>query len=320
MYNESNTGNNLNSGNNLQDPYPKIQLDNTIEIQKLVSIYYYEYAKDFVFNGEKHNFWEFLYVDKGQAEVMAGTEGYKLEEGDIIFHQPNEFHSVWANGKIAPNLIVMSFVCNSPAMGFFENQILRIETNEEKNILARILEERLNAFNAPLYRTIDQSQIKESPVIGSQQLIRLYLELFLITLIRNNSSIEKQKRISLATRQRVEDDLLNRIIAYMKDNVDNNLLIDDICNEFALGRTQLKVLFKEKLDTSAMQFFRHLKMERAKDLIREGKHNFTEISELLQFSSVNYFSQSFKRVVGMNPSQYADSVKGKIKLTYDNSL
>ena len=301
-------------GDNYKDLYPTIELEKTIEIEKIVTIYYFEYAKDFVFQGERHDFWEFLYVDKGQAEVMADTEGYKLEEGDIIFHKPNEYHSVWANGRIAPNLIVMSFVCNSPAMKFFENKILRIETNEEKNILARIIEERLNAFDAPLYDPISSKVIKDSAIIGSQQLIKLYLELFLITLIRNNTYIEKKKRLSLVTRQRVEDDLLNRIIAYMKDNVDNNIMIGDLCNEFAVGRTQLKTLFKDKLGTSAMQYFRYLKMERAKDLIREGKYNFTEIAQLLNFSSVNYFSQSFKRIVGMNPSQYADSVKGKIKL------
>ncbi len=294
--------------------YPMIELKNTIEIEKLVSIYYYEYAKDFVFNGERHDFWEFLYVDKGQAEVMADTQGYKLEEGDIIFHKPNEFHSVWANGKIAPNLIVMSFVCNSPAMKFFENKILRIETHEEKSILAKIIEERLNTFDTSLFDSISQSHIKRSSMIGSQQLIRLYLELFLITLIRNNTYIENQKRISPVTRQRVENDLLDRIIYYMKDNTDNNLMIGDICNEFAISRTQLKALFKEKLNTGAMQYFRHLKMERAKDLIREGRYNFSEIAGILKFSSVNYFSQSFKRVVGMNPSQYADSVKSKIEL------
>lgn len=294
--------------------YPKVTLKNTIEIDQIVSIHYFEYAKDFVFKGEKHAFWEFLYVDKGQAEVMADTEGYKLEEGDIIFHKPNEFHSVWANGKIAPNLIVMSFLCNSPAMAFFEHKILRIETNEEKNILARIIEERLNTFDTTLYQPISRNRIKDNQLVGSQQLIRLYLELFLITLIRNNTYIQNKDRISLVTRQRVEDDLLNRIIAYMKDNIDQNFMLDDFCYQFAISRTQLKTIFKEKLDTSVMHYFRHLKMERAKDLIREEKYNFSEIAEILGFSSVNYFSQSFKRIVGMNPSQYAASVKSKINL------
>ncbi len=301
-------------GRDYRGVYPFVELEDTIEIEEIVSIHYFEYAKDFVFNGEKHNFWEFLYVDKGQAEVMADTEGYKLEEGDIIFHKPNEFHSVWANGKIAPNLIVMSFVCNSPAMEFFENKILRIETNEEKNILARIIEERLITFDTALYEPISENRIKENSLIGSQQLIRLYLELFLIILIRNNTFIKNEERISLITRQRVEDDLLNRIIAYMKENIDKNLMMDDFCYEFAISRTQLKTIFKEKLDTSVMQYFRQLKMEKAKDLIREEKYNFSEIADILGFSSVNYFSQSFKRVVGMNPSQYAASVKGKINL------
>ncbi|NMA94975.1 MAG: AraC family transcriptional regulator [Clostridiales bacterium] len=294
--------------------FPKVALENIIDIEKVVSIHYFEYAKDFVFQGEKHDFWEFLYVDKGQAEVMADTDGYKLEEGDIIFHKPNEFHSVWANGKIAPNLIVMSFVCNSSAMEFFEGKILRIETNHEKNILANIIRERLNTFNTPLYQAISNESIKDEHLIGSQQLIRLYLELFLITLIRNNTSIQNQDRISPITRQRVEDDLLNRIIAYMKKNIDKSLVVDDFCYEFAISRTQLKTIFKEKLDTSIMQYFRHLKMTRAKDLIREERYNFSEISEILGFSSVNYFSQSFKKIVGMNPSQYAASVKSKINL------
>ena len=65
--------------------FPKVTLEDTVVIDQIVSIHYFEYAKDFVFQGEKHDFWEFLYVDKGQAEVMADTDGYKLEEGDIIF-------------------------------------------------------------------------------------------------------------------------------------------------------------------------------------------------------------------------------------------
>lgn len=293
--------------------YPKIPLDNVIEINEIVSLFYFEYAKDFVFQGESHDFWEFLYVDKGQVEVMADTEGYQLQQGEMIFHKPNEFHSVWANGKIAPNLIVASFVCNSPAMKFFENKILKAG-EEEKNILAKLIRERSYCFNKRLNESITVKDKRLDGPFGAQQLIKIYLELLLITLIRNNTAIKKQERISSLTRHRAEDDMVNRIICFMKKNIERNLTIDDFCKEFSLSRTRIKSLFKDRKQAGIIQYFRQMKIERAKELIREENYNFSEIAERLGFSSVHYFSHVFKKITGMTPSEYALSVKSKAEL------
>lgn len=293
--------------------YPKIPLDSVIEINEIVSLFYFEYAKDFVFQGESHDFWEFLYVDKGQVEVMADTEGYQLQQGEMIFHKPNEFHSVWANGKIAPNLIVASFVCNSPAMKFFENKILKAG-EEEKNILANLIRERTHCFNKRLNEFITVRDKRPDEPFGAQQLIKIYLELLLITLIRNNTAIKKQERISSLTRRRAEDDLVNRMICFMKQNIEKNLTVDDFCKEFSLSRTRIKSLFKDRMQTGIIQYFRRMKIERAKELIREENYNFSEIAERLGFSSVHYFSHVFKKITDMTPSEYAVSVKSKAEL------
>ena len=58
-----------------------------------------------------------------------------------------------------------------------------------------------------------------------------------------------------------------------------------------------------------MRFYNNCKIDRAKQLIREGEHNFTEISEMLAYNSVQYFSRQFKEITGMTPSQYEVSVK-----------
>ncbi|MBM7583394.1 AraC-like DNA-binding protein/quercetin dioxygenase-like cupin family protein [Caldicoprobacter guelmensis] len=293
--------------------YPKIPLNSVIEINEIVSLFYFEYAKDFVFEGESHDFWEFLYVDKGQVEVMADTEGYQLEQGEMIFHKPNEFHSVWANGKIAPNLIVVSFVCNSPAMKFFENKILKAG-DEEKAILAKLIKERANCFNKKLNEFITVNDKRDNELFGAQQLIKIYLELLLITLIRNNTVVKRQERISSLTRRRAEDDLVNRMICFMTQNIEKNLTVDDFCREFSLSRSRIKSLFREKMHTGVMQYFRRMKIERAKELIREENYNFSEIAEKLGFSSVHYFSHVFKKITDMSPSEYAISVKSKAEL------
>ena len=79
-------------------------LKQEIVINEIITVHYFEYNSDFYFPGESHGFWEFLYVDKGEVEVTAGDTDYVLNKGDIIFHKPYEFHRLWANGVIAPNL------------------------------------------------------------------------------------------------------------------------------------------------------------------------------------------------------------------------
>lgn len=83
-------------------PYVSTRLKKDYEIDEIISIHYFEYMKDFTFQGESHDFWEFLFVDKGTALVQTDTDLYRLQDGDIIFHKPNEFHSIQTIGDYSP--------------------------------------------------------------------------------------------------------------------------------------------------------------------------------------------------------------------------
>lgn len=102
--------------------YKSVHLNEVLTIDEIYSIHYFEYMSDFSFPGESHDFWEFLCVDKGEVNVFADELFHSLKKGDIIFHRPNEFHNVKSNGMIAPNLVVISFSCNSPAMAFLKKR------------------------------------------------------------------------------------------------------------------------------------------------------------------------------------------------------
>ena len=60
-----------------------------------------------------------------------------------------------------------------------------------------------------------------------------------------------------------------------------------------------------------MEYFTRLKVDAAKSMIRENEYNFTEISTALGFNNSQYFTTVFRRVSGMTPSEYANSVKSK---------
>ncbi|MDB4865920.1 MAG: hypothetical protein JWR03_253 [Cohnella sp.] len=282
------------------------------DVKHLISLHYFEFAKDFIFEGEKHDFWEFLYVDKGDIEVVACTTGYNLKQGDIIFLKPNDFHSVWANRKIAPNVIVISFVCESKAMDPFQNKIFCLQ-DHERNIVANLIKYGFATYLPPFDLPDVHDLVKRDDVpFGSEQLIKIHLELLLLSLATRSNELPRTNRLSSTAKERSEDDLFNRTVKYMQDHVQTNLCLPEISNHLHISQTRLVTLFKGKTGSSLMRYFKNMKVELAKIMIREKTDNFTEIADILGYSSIHTFSRHFKMVTDMTPSEYAKSVKARV--------
>lgn len=275
-----------------------------LRIESLVSLHYFEFSKDYVFEGEKHDFWEFLYVAKGEVEVLADHEGYKLQQGDIIFHKPGEFHSVWANKKISPSLIVISFVCRSHHMRFFENRILKMG-EAEVSILKQIINQGLlifePPFNDPSYHTLTR---RNSTPAGGEQLIKINLELLLLNILNRNMVQTGNRILSIAVRERSPINIVKRITSYMVQNVDKPLTLEDFCVKFNMSQTHISTIFREQMGYSLMKYFKKLKIDYAKQLISESHYNLTEIAEKLNYNSIHGFSRHFKSVLGVSPSEF----------------
>ncbi len=289
-----------------------LHLKEEFSIDALVSLHYFEFARDFVSEGERHPFWELLYVDKGEAEVAADENGYVLKQGDLIFHKPDEFHSVWANQKIAPNIVVVSFSCHSKAMEFFENKIFTAGDGE-RNILGSIVKEGTQAFLPPFDKPLKNTLLRRSgDAFGCEQMLKIHLQTLLIQLVRKNRQLEKAERLSSTARERAEEDVVQRLEKYLVENIVYNLSLEDICSYMNMSRTHLVTLFKKKKGTGVIEFFKDMKIEQAKTFLREGRHNITEIAELLRYNSIHSFSRHFSRVTGMSPIEYAKSIKARL--------
>lgn len=281
-------------------------LDFSFRIEKLYSVHYFEYSKDFSFHGESHDFWEFAYVDKG--EVIASTDKSEtlLSQGNIIFHKPNEWHNIRSNGKIAPNVAIVSFSCNSDSMEFFKNRVLTVD-NEQKTLIAKIISEYTNAFSSPLNDVFSKHlDPKENPLVGSKQLISQYISQLLITFLRSGNTQKTQAHTFM---QNHSNTSINILLNYMSDHIRENVTIEDLVMYSGLNRMGINRLFNSNFSTSPIQYFIKMKIDLAKKLIREDSHNISQIAELLGYSSIHYFSLQFKKTTGMTPSQYSSSIK-----------
>ena len=82
------------------------------------------------------------------------------------------------------------------------------------------------------------------------------------------------------------------------------LTIDEICETVGYSRAYVFREFKGATGKSIMEYFTSLKIEKAKQLLRENELSVKEIADALAFDTPNYFSKTFKQLTGQTPSSY----------------
>lgn len=286
--------------------YEKTALDTSLKIDGIYTIHYFEYTKDFNYSGEFHDFWEIVYADKKSVVITAGATELTLKAGELYIHRPNEFHSIRCDGTSAANSVVISFDCSCKELSDIAGKVLTCSTDEKK-LMGLIISEAFEVFSNPLGSPYTTKMIKSgSGKFAGEQIIKISLELLLISLIRGNKT-------DVASTKNEHSKLLIEICEFLEANIDKPLKFDDIRRQFNVSASVIKRLFQSSLNCGIMEHFLRLRIDAAKQLIREGEMNFTEISEYLCFSSPQYFSSAFKRISGMSPSEYEDSVKLNFK-------
>ena len=268
-----------------------------------------ELSKNFCYDGERHDFWEIVYIDKGEMICTADKNRFILKSGEMTFHKPNEYHNLSGNNTVAPNVSILTFECKSPAMKYFEGKIFRLNT-EEKSMLSMLFSEGLSCYeledkhNSLLQKL---NKIPSAP-FGSSQMTKNLLEIFLIKLRRNTDVVTKKMR-----RIYVIDEVdipyqVKEILDFLQHNLYCRLTVKDIADALGKSESTVKQLFSQFRKEGIMKYYTSLKIKEAKKLIREGKYNITQISDLLGYDNPQYFSKCFKLYAKMTPSEYKSSI------------
>lgn len=241
--------------------YIETKLKREIVIDSIITIHYFEYMRDFVFRGEFHDFWEFMYVDKGSVIVQGGEQQFTLHAGDIIFHEPNEFHAIRSVGSSSPNLVAVSFVSHSPAMDEFRGKKMTLNM-EERTLVSHILNAAREVLSTPMnVPSVEQVELRTDAPIGSQQMVLLYLELFLVTVLQNEAKpdVSPRRRITGTFVSPVElsgtrEKRLQEITEFMEFRICEQLSLDELCEHFSLSRSSIQKLFQKEKGCGPMEF------------------------------------------------------------------
>lgn len=290
--------------------FTRHSFEKLLEIEKIITIFYMELSKSFCYEGERHDFWEMVYIDKGEMLCTADKNQFTLKSGEMTFHRPGEFHNLSGDGRSAPNVSIITFETASPLMKNFEGKIFKL-SSEEKNMLSLLFEEGLSC-----YRLVDETnpllqelkKLEDAP-LGSSQMTKNLLEAFLIMLCRNTDVVTKKMRRSYKIGDALVPYNIKEILDFLEENIYGKITVSDIAKKLSKSESSIKQLFSSYQKNGIIKYYNSLKIEEAKKLIRSGKYNIAEVSSMLSFDTPQYFSKCFKKETNMTPSQYKLSIK-----------
>lgn len=288
--------------------YESIKLKRPLSIKRIYTIHYYEYDCQYHFEGESHDFWEFIYVDLGTALIRREGSEMMLRQGMGLLHAPGVHHTLSAEGSSGLNLFVISFDCT--ALQLHKLSLASIPIFEaDKALLSSILGEARESFSSTLDSSYFKLRRRDQVPFAGEQLIALYLESLLINMLRRLELPRALFENASLSNNSADEEQLALVIACMQNNLQKPLSVDELCHGCHLSRSKLQRLFQQYTKQSAMGYYISLRIEAAKTMMRDHQHSFSDIADTMGFSSIHYFSKQFKQITGMSPSQYSASLR-----------
>ena len=277
----------------LDNPYYFNRVLPHIQIREIFGYYYNVRNAGYNFQGEKHDYYELTFVDRGTLETTIEDKQFIINEKELMIYGPGQFHTQHiAQGQSCSYVtILISMVNVSPDAQDAENDLLLNKVfSYDKKIYT-------------LLKDFVQESSVQIPYINS--LMTCLLQEIIIRLLRSEFLVSKEERPVSLTRQHYQDELLERILNYIDQSICEPLTIAEICQKFSISRSSLQLLFKENLDQTPKKYISDMKLEKSCQLIREQKYSISEISLLLGFNSIHYFSRAFAHKYNMAPSEYS---------------
>ncbi|WP_347839778.1 AraC family transcriptional regulator [uncultured Draconibacterium sp.] len=119
----------------------------------------------------------------------------------------------------------------------------------------------------------------------------------------------KYLEVYRSVKTHVENDVLKKVIGYMKNNLSNNIRMADLATICNCSSSNIYKLFKQNLDSAPQDFFIHLKMERARKYLMQTNLKVKEIAARLGYDDPYYFSRIFRKHIGLSPANYRKEEK-----------
>lgn len=226
-----------------------------------------------------------IYCHDGKGKVFMRNKGYKMEADDFIIIPSGMPHSYTADEKDPWSIYWIHFkgtIANKIASGF--------EKKHGRKCFIRFKEKSISLFDE-IYLQLEKGFSNDNLMCAN-----MCLSHFFSTFLFNDKYD--------ITGRSGNKDAIDNAIDFLNNNTGNVLSLDEIAREVNLSSSHFSYLFKKKTGFSPMEYFNHLKVQRACQYLLLTKLRIKEISHEVGIDDQYYFSRMFTKIMGVSPNEY----------------
>lgn len=233
-----------------------------------------------------------IYCVKGEGWFSIDGER-TVVKSDQLFIIPKDTPHSYGSGDLEPWSIYWIHFSGTLASHFYdsENMVRTISPSKVSRI-----KDRIQLFDE-IIDNLEMGYSKENVQYANICLLHFMASLKYINQYRQVSKIRDM-------------DVVERMIHFMKDNLDKRLSLEDIADEAGLSVSYFSTLFKKRTDRSPIDFIIQLRVQKASQYLDNTDLNVGEIALKVGYSDPFNFSRIFKRVMGVSPLNYRKTLKG----------
>ena len=258
-------------------------------------------------NAKLLSFFEYLYIKLGLKEDEVFLKGYFeiVNENDLIESLNYYIVKNHVTAQITANNYISSITIFYEELyekyGFYQEGLETL-TDLGGCALLHLLgeQEPVSACLRQITREIRERQP------GCDEVCQKLLEIILLRLLRREdfalSSAPEGPRGSR------ECDLVRR---YIDNHFKENLTLDQLAGMVHMSKYYLSHSFRKEFQTSPISYLISRRIQESRFLLRETDLRLSQIAQILGFSSLSYFSQSFRRLENMSPLEYRRQQRGR---------
>ncbi|QGQ98095.1 response regulator [Paenibacillus psychroresistens] len=107
----------------------------------------------------------------------------------------------------------------------------------------------------------------------------------------------------------IETRLIRRAKQYIRDHYRDVVSLEIVAEQLTITANYLSVLFKKQTGKNFIYYVSHVRIEKAKELLKSNQLKNSEIARLIGYENEFYFSRVFKKITGSTPQDFKNNAK-----------
>ena len=143
--------------------------------------------------------------------------------------------------------------------------------------------------------------------MGNNDDIINYANLSLYHLLSTFLYVQSYRDVKMRKKGEQNTFFISRATHYMNENIEKRITLKDFASYFGYSESHFSRLFLKEIHYSPMDYFQHLKIERACQFLVHTDMKINQISFKLGFDDPYYFSRTFTQKKGVSPKKYREN-------------